>query len=66
MIRKQTGVRTRITDLPEVAVELSENELRIVAGGAKAAAACNVNVASTSVGTARSQYVTGKGDWDND
>jgi hypothetical protein len=30
---KQEAIRTQITDLPEIAVELSEREMRIVSGG---------------------------------
>jgi hypothetical protein len=39
---KQKCTRTQITDLPEVAVEMSERELRIVSGGlAVSAMACS-------------------------
>ena len=66
MTRKQQGTRTQITNLPEITVELSESELRIVSGGVRTALACYAqNVASTSAFTNRTDYITG-GDHDSD
>ncbi len=33
LFAKQNAIRTQITDLEEIAVELSEREMRIVSGG---------------------------------
>jgi hypothetical protein len=49
MTPKSKMTRTQIADLPENAVELSENELRIVAGGLRAIFACNTVVVSRSL-----------------
>jgi hypothetical protein len=66
MTQQQQGTRTQLTDLPEIMVELSESELRIVSGGARTAFACYAqNVASTSAFTNRTDYITG-GDHDSD
>lgn len=70
MRQKQKGTRTQIVDLAEIAVELSESEMRIVSGG------ISVNMASCTVVknspnsagfklAGRTQYITG-GDWDTD
>ena len=59
--------RTLISDLPEVAVELSEREMRIVSGGLAAVglACAAANVASSVRGSIRTDYNTG-GDHDAD
>jgi hypothetical protein len=67
MFGKEKATRTRMTDLPQIAVELSDREMRIVSGGLKAGAmACFQFVAPPS-GSLRgtTQYNTG-GDWDTD
>lgn len=49
MIQKQKGTRTQIEDLAEIAVELSEREMRIVSGGVSVnMRACAVNSPSSS------------------
>jgi len=46
---KQKSTRSQITDLPEVAVEVSERELRIVSGGLAASVmACSPMVKAFS------------------
>jgi hypothetical protein len=64
---KQKAMRTQITDLPEIAVELSEREMRIVSGGLTSTArACSAFI--TQIGgnmRPRTQYNT-SGDWDTD
>jgi hypothetical protein len=65
MIQKQQGTRTQITDLPEIAIELSENELRIVSGGVREAFACYGNVAPPSDLRVPTNVGTGN-DWDSD
>ncbi len=72
---KQKSTRIHITDLPEVAVDLSENDLRmvsggltglrIVSGGLGAARGCGGRVAMRTSLAERTQYVT-DGDWDTD
>jgi len=58
--------RTQIIDLPEIAVELSERDLRIVTGGLTARLACNAaSSANVSGLMGKTNYVTG-GDWDTD
>jgi hypothetical protein len=52
MSKNSKITRTQIADLPEINVELSDNELRIVSGGLKAAFMCFSRVAVTST-TAR-------------
>ena len=42
------SIRTQITDLPQTVVELSDNELRIVAGGLRAPIGCGGRLALTS------------------
>jgi hypothetical protein len=39
-MEKQTATRTQITDLPEIAVELSEREMRVISGGLTNMLAC--------------------------
>jgi hypothetical protein len=58
MTTKSKATRTQITDLPENAVELSELEMRIVAGGARS------TKKQTNVTTACSPQ--GGLDWDTD
>lgn len=64
----QKGTRTRIADIPEIAVELSEREMRIVSGGLTAIwRGCSV-VPLLQAGVSirpRTQYNT-NGDWDTD
>jgi hypothetical protein len=65
MTQKQKGARTQITDLPEITVELSENELRIVSGGLRPIHSCYANNASASMISGESNVATGQ-DWDSD
>lgn len=62
-------MRTQITDLPQIAVELSEREMRIVSGGLNAAMglACAPSGGPIIIGPAknRTYFVTG-GDHDTD
>jgi hypothetical protein len=66
-VGKHKSLRTRITDLAEIAVELSAREMRIVSGGlAPFAMACAPNIAQTSGSMRpRTGYITG-GDHDSD
>ena len=62
------AMRTQITDLPRIAVELSEREMRIVSGGLNAIIrGCGVVGTPIIVGPSkdRTYYVTG-GDHDTD
>ena len=63
-IRKDT--RTQIIDLPEIAVELSERDLRIVTGGLAVQLACN-SAASAKISPfmGKTDYNT-NGDHDSD
>jgi hypothetical protein len=65
MTFKSNRTRTRITDLPEIAVELSEKELRIVSGGLRPAFACYSRTASASLRGEPTDYNT-NGDHDSD
>jgi hypothetical protein len=58
MTTKSKATRTQITDLPEIAVELTEQEMRIVSGGARS------TQQKTNKTTACSP--TGGLDWDTD
>ena len=48
MSQKSKITRTQIADLPEIEVELSDTELRIVSGALKAAFSCYSRVAVKS------------------
>jgi lactobin A/cerein 7B family class IIb bacteriocin len=72
----QKDTRTQITDLPEVSVELSEREMRIVSGGLAprvggcgvVALAASAKMVSGGIGGSlgdKTQYNT-NGDWDTD
>lgn len=65
MTLKSKITRTQIADLPEKAVELSESELRIVAGGLRASFACNTLVVSRSLLGEPTDWNT-NGDHDSD
>jgi hypothetical protein len=65
MTPKQQGTRTQIKDLPEIAIELPEKELRIVSGGLRSIGAISCYSSVAMVIGDRTQYVTG-GDWDSD
>lgn len=39
-MEKQKATRTQITDLPEIAIELSEREMRVISGGLTNTLAC--------------------------
>ena len=39
-MEKQAATRTQITNLPEIAVELSEREMRVISGGLTNVLAC--------------------------
>jgi hypothetical protein len=65
MSQKGRGPRTQISDLPEVAVELSEKELRIVSGGLRSVVACYANLKSPSSILGETNVATGN-DWDSD
>jgi hypothetical protein len=56
MLLKSKPSRTRITDLPANAVPLSQDDLRIVAGGLKAAFMCNSRVATPGFATSRTAF----------
>jgi hypothetical protein len=65
MFRKIT--RTQIADLPETAVELSDNELRIVAGGLRAApVGCGGRVGLTASALVYGQPTTYNTNGDHD
>jgi hypothetical protein len=68
MLQKQKCTRTQITDLAEIAVELSDREMRIVSGGISVnMRSCAVNI-SSSGGTlfaGCTNVATGQ-DWDCD
>ena len=67
MTRTQKETRTEISDLPQIAVELSEREMRIVTGGLVARLACNAALSATASGLMdKTNVVTGQGDWDTD
>ena len=69
MLQKQKGTRTQIKDLAEIAVELSEREMRIVSGGISVnMLACAVNSPPSSAmlfGRGGTNIGTGN-DWDSD
>ena len=66
MFQKSKITRTQIADLPEINVELTESDMRIVSGGLKSGVyGCGVRVASVSLRGDRTQYNT-NGDWDSD
>lgn len=59
------GLLTRIEDLSQVAVELTEREMRVISGGSSAAAfACHSNQRRPIFG-GQTQWNT-NGDWDTD
>jgi hypothetical protein len=61
---KSKITRTRIADLPEINVELTDAEMRIVSGGLRSGVyGCGGRVATASAD--RTQYNT-NGDWDTD
>ena len=67
MTRTQKETRTEISDLPQIAVELSEREMRIVTGGLVARLACNAAAPAKASGLMdKTNVVTGQGDWDTD
>lgn len=70
MTQKQKGKRTQIADLAEIAVELSEREMRIVSGGISAnMLACAVNIPPGSAmlfGRGGCTNVATGNDWDCD
>jgi hypothetical protein len=62
--------RAEINDLPEIAVELSERDMRVVSGGLTSNLACYsaLSVGTTKAGAAlmdKTTYNT-NGDWDTD
>jgi len=69
MTQKSKATRTEIRDLPEIAVELTEEEMRITAGGALASGTSSTT-SFRSLG--KTQYITyslacvAGGDWDTD
>ena len=65
MTSKSKGTRTLITDLPEIAVELSEKELRIVSGGLRPVFACYSRAATPALRGEPTDYNT-NGDHDPD
>ena len=68
MSPNQKGTRTQITDLPEMNVELSDKEMRVVSGGLKSRFSCYSRVAVTTAmvaGLERTNVATGN-DWDYD
>ena len=63
------STRTQITDMPERSVELSEKDMRIVAGGLRSQLACfnGIHVAQISVALYNATDVyTAPGDHDSD
>ena len=67
ILGKQKAMRTGITDLSEIAVELSEREMRIVSGGLSTnGLACSAFIPQV-VGSMRprTNVATGQ-DWDSD
>jgi hypothetical protein len=65
VLEKRTPIRTQITDLPEIAVELSEREMRVVSGGiASTARACTTLVYPAA--SAWPSGTTNDGDHDTD
>jgi hypothetical protein len=67
ILGKQKAMRTQITDLSEIAVELSEREMRIVSGGLRTnGMACSPLFAPVGGSfLPRTSYITG-GDHDSD
>ena len=66
MTRTQKETRTEISDLPQIAVELSEREMRIVTGGLAARLACNAASSAVAGGLmGKTNIATGQ-DWDTD
>ena len=61
----QKSTRTQITDLPEIAVELSEREMRVVSGGLASTAGCN-SVASAGGSLMDTTQKLTNSDWDTD
>jgi hypothetical protein len=67
MLQKQQGTRTQITDLAEIAVELSDREMRIVSGGILATVlACAVHSPPISGSLGSRSNTTNDGDHDTD
>ena len=73
MSQKSKATRTQIADLPEIAVELSEQELRIVSGSLRAAFSCYSRVSPTLALSSKTSSLSGtptqfntNGDWDSD
>ena len=65
MSQKNKETRTQIADLPEIAVELSQKELRIVSGGLRPIFACNSRLAAPGNVTMATDWNT-NGDHDPD
>jgi hypothetical protein len=64
--KKRTAVRTRITDLPEIAVELEERQMRIFSGGLTPNLRACVNVSIPDGSTAIPTNRMTDSDWDTD
>jgi hypothetical protein len=66
-MEKQTATRTQITDLPEIAVELSEREMRVISGGLTNMLACfQATPSKLTRGLQATSSVTAPGDHDTD
>jgi len=66
-MEKQTATRTQITDLPEIAVELSEREMRVISGGLTNMLACFQPVPSKLTrGLQATSSITAPADHDTD
>ena len=67
VLGKQKAMRTQITDLPEIALELSEREMRIVSGGLTAnGLACSPFIVPTGGSLHQRTNRITNGDWDSD
>jgi hypothetical protein len=66
-MEKHTATRTQITDLPEIAVELSEREMRVISGGLTNMLACFQAVPSKLTrGLQATSSITAPADHDTD
>jgi hypothetical protein len=66
-MEKQTATRTQISDLPEIAVELSEREMRVISGGLTNMLACfQATPSNLTRGLQATSSITAPADHDTD
>jgi hypothetical protein len=66
-MKKQTATRTQISDLPEIAVELSEREMRVISGGLTNMLACfQATPSKLTRGLQATSSITAPADHDTD